>query len=93
MRGPRFAGGVVYQLLCISVISTDKQNAIDLLDRIYSSAHADIYRLYGPDSRALHTGMTDHIRVCKIGDDDIVLAGLNAVYQLVTDSRSTHLRF
>ena len=42
---------------------------------------------------ALYAGMSHHIRVCKVDDDNIVLAGLDTVYQLVADCRCAHLRF
>ena len=92
MCRPGLTGSIIHQLLCIAVVSTDKQNAVHFLDGIHSLAYALIHRLDGLDGSRLHTGVAHHIRVCKVNDDHIIFSGLNGLNQLLTNHRGAHLR-
>ena len=52
--------------------------------------HAGIHSL-NADSSLEHAGVADHIAVCKVQDDHIVLAALDALNALGSDFGSTHL--
>ena len=88
----RIAGLVVYHLLAVSVIRADKQYTVRLLYSLNSGSHALIHGLYRGNGCRDHTGMANHIRVCKVDDDHIILAGTDCFIQLRTHFGSAHLR-
>ena len=81
------AGLIVDELLCVTVVSADEQLAVHLFDGVYRLAYAAVYDFDGLDGCLLHTGMTYHIRVCKVDDDHIVFLGLDGSNQLLADFR------
>ena len=92
MRRKRLARLIIDQLLCISVICTDKHLAVHLADRLHCSSHAYIYCLDCLNRCLLYTGMTHHIRIRKVDDDHIILSRLDRLYQLIADLIGTHFR-
>ena len=91
MCGERCSCLVIYQLLCISVVSADEQYAVHLLDCVYSSSHTGVYGLDCLDRSILNSRMANHIRVREVDDDNVVFSGLDRFHQLVTNSRGAHL--
>ncbi len=82
---------IIHQLFCIAVVCTDKHLSVYLFDGFHCSAHTFIYCLHSFNSRCFHPCMTYHIRICKIDNDDIILAGFNCPYQLIADFICAHL--
>ena len=64
---------VVNHFLCISVICTDKQNTIHILHRLDCISYQSVHTLDCLDGCRNHTGVSDHIRVCKVDNDHIIL--------------------
>ena len=92
MGGKRCAGLIIYQLLGVSVVRADEQDAVCLLDSVHRSSDTGIHRLDRFDRRIFNSRMANHIRVGKIDDDNVILSGFNRLHQLVADSRCAHLR-
>ena len=84
-------GLIVDHLLCVTMISTDKENTINLINCLYSSANALVNCLYSLDSCWDNTCMTNHIRVCKVDDDHIILATKDSCIELLAYLWSAHL--
>ena len=68
-----------------SAAASVQHSGDDLLD---SSVHS----LNGLDSSLKDAGVADHIAVCEVQDDHIVLAALDALDALVSDLGGAHLR-
>ena len=92
MCGPGLTGLIVDQLLSVAVIRCDEHLSADLQDGVNDSSDTRVNGLDRLDGRRLDACMSDHIRVREIGDDHIILTGLDRLYEAVTDFRSTHLR-
>ena len=92
MGGKWLPGLIVHQLLCISMVRTDKHNAVHFPDGLHCTAHAGVHCLDGLDGCVLYPGMAYHVRVCKVDDDDIVFAGFDGFHQLIAHAVGTHLR-
>ena len=73
MCGPWLTVLIVDHHISITMISDDHHLATDLLDGIDNLSDCMIHHLDGLHSRWNHTGMADHIRVCEVCDDHIVL--------------------
>lgn len=75
----------------ISVVRTDEHLAVNLFNAstalpTHSSTASTAW------IAALNTGMANHIRICKVDDDNIIFLGTNSIRQLVAYFVSTHLR-
>ena len=93
MRRERSPCLVVHQLLGISVIGTDEHNAVSFFDSFHCTTDTLVNRLHRLDRCLFHAGMTYHVRIRKVDDDNIILIGFDTIHQSVTDFVSTHLRF
>ena len=93
MCGKWLAGLVVYQLFCITMVSTDKHLSVYFFDCLYGSSYTLIYSFYSFDCSIFHTGMSYHIRICEVDDDHVIFVRLDCIYQFVTYFVCTHLRF
>ena len=92
MGGERFPGLFINQLLCISVVRAEEHLPVYFFDRVNGFSHALIYGLNRFDGRGFHTGMSYHIRICKVDDDYIVFSGPDGFCQLIAYFVSAHLR-
>ena len=63
-----------------------------LFQLFHNTAHAGIYRFDCLYSRFHHTCMADHITVCEIADNKIVLIAGDSFHYLVGNLFGTHLR-
>ena len=82
----------IQQFLCISVVSTNKHLSIHIQNGIHCFANTFINYL-NCFYRCFHdTGMTYHIRICEVYDNDIVFIRTNRFYQIVANFIGTHLR-
>ena len=92
MSSPWLSCLIINQLLCISVVSTDKHLSVNFFESFYCSSHTSINCFDCFDSCCLYTSMTYHIRVCKIDNDHIIFTRFDCIHQLVTNFRCAHLR-
>ena len=53
---------------------------------------SSVHSLNGLDSSLKNAGVADHIAVCEVQDDHVVLAALDALDALVSDLGGAHLR-
>ena len=83
---------LINQCLTVSVVGTDKHYTVHFLDCFNRLSDTLIHYLYSLYSCRFHCSMSDHIRVCKVDDYNIVLTALYSTYKLVTNLISTHLR-
>ena len=81
----------VHHLLGVAVVSGDESAAAGVQHSGDHLIHAGIHSLNGLDSSLEHAGVADHIAVCKVQDDHIVLAALNALDALGSDFGGAHL--
>ena len=79
MCSKRFACFIIHKLLCITVVRADKHCTAVFFNRFHSSSYALIHCFYCLDCSAFHTGMTYHVRVCKVNNDYIILISLNCL--------------
>ena len=92
MSGPWFACLIVDQLLCVTVVSTYEHLSVNFFEGFYCSAYAAVNSLDCFYCCSLYTGMTNHIRVCKVDDDHIVFVRFDRIYKFVADFRCAHFR-
>ena len=92
MRRKASAVFIINQLLRIAVIRTDKHLPVRLLQSVHSPAHAGVYRADRFYRRVKHSGMPNHVRICKIDNNYVVLAGFDCFYQLIAYGRRAHFR-
>ena len=82
----------VNHLISIAVVSSNTYIAANLTDSLNKTANAGINSLNSLDSCRNNTGMTNHITICIVQDDKVILAGLDSFNNLVSNLNSTHLR-
>ena len=75
---------LIDQLLCISVVSADKHLSTNFLHCINCFSYTFINSFNCFDHCCFYTGMANHIRVCKINYDYVVLVRFDCIYKLVT---------
>ena len=92
MCGPRLSGLIVDQLLCVAVVCSDEHLSANLKERVNDSSDTVVYCFDRLDGCLFHSGMSDHVGICEVGDDNVILAGLDRLYETVADFRSAHLR-
>ena len=63
-----------------------------LRDGVNDLAYAVIGSLNSLDCSFEYAGVTYHIAVCEVGDNNVVLAGQDALYALLGNGRLAHLR-
>lgn len=83
---------VLEHTLGIAVVGGDEGDAAHLGGGLH---HVSDALVNGGDSLGcsiIDTGMTDHVAVCVVEDDNVILAGLDALHAVITDLESTHLR-
>ena len=85
-------GGAVEHEFGIAMISRHQHLATAALQRINNAPDTAINCLDRLDRSIKFTGMSDHIRVGIITDDDIVNTAFNRSNQLVGDFRRIHFR-
>ena len=73
MSGPWLTRLVVNHHIRIAMIGNDHHLTTDFLDGLDHLTYGMIYDLNGLHGCRDHTGMTDHIRVCEVRNDHIVL--------------------
>ena len=92
--GVRGVGHVVFEiphLFEVAVVGQDHGRAAELFDLVEDFSDAGIDGLGGLDRRREHAGVADHVRVGKVDDDDIVLAAIEPLENLIADSNGAHL--
>ena len=92
MSGVRFTGFIVNHLLCIAVVGTDKEYAVHIVYCGYCLSNTFVHNfdcLYGCGN---NTGMTYHVGVCEVDDNNIIAAASDGAGQLVAYFVSAHFR-
>ena len=84
---------LVDQLLCISVVSTDKHLSVNFFQSLYCLSYALVNCFYSLDCSFLNTCMSYHVRVCEVDHDHIIVLGLDCSNELVAYFVSAHFRF
>ena len=92
MSGERGNAVCVEHLVNVAVVGGDQALTAHLEDRVNDLAYAVVGRFDRLDGCLEHAGMADHVAVCEVQDDNIVLAGQDALDALLGDSRLAHLR-
>ena len=93
MSGEWFSCLIIYQLLTVSVVSTDKHLTVNFFQSVNSASYALVNNFYCFNCCCFHTGMSNHIRVSEVDDNHIIFVGFDRIYQFVTHFVCTHLRF
>ena len=73
------------------MVGGDHGDAAHLERRVHDLADALIHGLDGLDGGVVVAGVTDHVAVGKVEDDDVIRAGLNALDALFRDLVGAHL--
>ena len=92
VSGERGNAVCVEHLVNVAVVGGDQALTAHLEDRVNDLAYAVVGRFDRLDGCLEHAGMADHVAVCKVQDDNVVLAGQDALDALLGDSRLAHLR-
>ena len=92
MCGVRCAGLIVHHLLAVTMVCTDEENAILLLYGFYCRSYTFIHLLNCCDGSRENARMSNHIRVCEVDDDHIIIIGTDRFVQLPAYFRSAHFR-
>ena len=84
--------GLIEHHVGIAVVGGDQQHVVRvLLNFRDDAAHAGVHGLDRLDSRVHDTGVTDHVAVGKVADDQGVLVGGDGLHHLVADLLGAHL--
>ena len=81
----------VHHLFGVAVVGGDEGAAAGVQHSGDHLIHAGIHSLNGLDSSLEHAGVADHIAVCEVQDDHIVLAAFDALDALGSDFGGAHL--
>ena len=92
MLGERLIVVVVPHLIRVAVVCRDADLAADLADGIDEPSDAGIDRLDRLDDGRDDARMPDHVAVGIVEDDEVILAGLDRLDDLVRDLDRAHLR-
>ena len=82
----------IEHLIDVAVVGSDQALAAHLEDGINDLAYAVIGGLDSLDCSLEYAGVTYHIAVCEVEDNNVVLAGQDALYALLGNGRLAHLR-
>ena len=82
----------IEHLIDVAVVGSDQALAAHLEDGINDLAYAVIGSLNRLYSSLEYAGVTYHIAVCEVEDNNVVLAGQDALYALLGNGRLAHLR-
>lgn len=88
----RLAGERVNHLLGIPMIGCDHGNAAGMLHRLGDPSQASINVLTGLNRPVEFTGVSHHIRIGKVDDEQVRLAFLDGAQQFFGDLECRHLR-
>ena len=92
MCGERSYAVSVEHLIDVAVVGSDQALAAHLEDGINDLAYAVVGSLDGLDSSLEYAGVAYHIAVCEVEDNNVVLAGQDALYAFLGNGRLAHLR-
>ena len=87
----RAAGLIIHHLIGVAVVCADEHLSVHLADGFDGTADAGIHCLDGLDGCLFHAGVSHHVGVREVDDDDIILAGADGLAELVANLRRTHL--
>ena len=90
--GERSHAVSVEHLIDVAVVGGDQALAAHLEDGVNDLAYAVIGSLDSLDCSLEYAGVTYHIAVCEVEDNNVVLAGQDALYALLGNGRLAHLR-
>ena len=90
--GKRRLAVCLEHLVSVAVVSGDQCAAAVRLEGFQNAANTGINCLNSLNCCRNHTGVTNHIAVCEVEDDDIVLVRLDALYNLIGYLERRHLR-
>ena len=79
-------------LIDVAVVGSDQALTAHLEDGVNDLAYAVIGSLDRLDCSLEYAGVTYHIAVCEVEDNNVVLAGQDALYALLGNGRLAHLR-
>src|SRR5699024_10871687 len=81
---------VVQHPVGVAVVGGDEGHAAHLGGGLHHLAHALVHGLHGLHSGVKHAGVTHHVAVGEVEDDDVVLAALDALNGLLGDLGGAH---
>ena len=84
--------GLVAHLLDVAVVRGDDERRTLAERRARQAPQAPVEDVRGLDRRRPHAGVTDHVRVRVVGDDEVVLVPAEGLDERVGDRSGAHLR-
>ena len=90
MGGMRFAGDLILHQLDIAVIGGDQQDTAGFFHRLPQPAEAGVDGFHRSDGGRHDPGMTDHIGIGVIDDDEVVFVRSDGFDQPVGDFGRRH---
>ena len=76
----------------IAVVSCDENNVIMFDSLSHNLLYAAVNASYSLYDSVIDTGVADHVAVCVVEDDEILLVAVDSLDKLLGYDRSTHLR-
>ena len=83
---------IVYHLLCISMVSSDKNHSALRSNCIYYFSNTLVYGFNCRFRCIEHSCMSNHITVCEVQYNYIILLRINSLYSLFSYFISAHFR-
>ena len=92
MSCERLAGLFVDHLVAVAVVSADEQLSVDFLDRLNDSADYLVNSFNSFDCSSFDAGMSDHVAVCEVDYDRVILAASDSTAESIAYFERTHFR-
>ena len=83
---------LIYSMVCIAVVSCDENNVIMFDSLSHNFLYAAVNASYSLYDSVIDTGVADHVAVCVVEDDEILLVAVDSFDKLLGYDRSAHLR-
>ena len=76
----------------IAVVSCDQNNVIMFDSLSHNLLHAAVNASYSLHDSVIYAGVADHVAVCVVEDDEILLVAVDSLDKLLGYDRGAHLR-
>ena len=76
----------------VAMVGGQQNGAVHRQDLFHHLAYAAVHRLYRLNCRIEYTGVSDHVAVSKVEDDNVVFSAVQTGKQLVGHLIGAHLR-
>ena len=83
---------LVYCIVCVTVVGCDKDYITLCLCRFHYLLNASVNGCNCLADSLIYSCVADHVAVCEVEDDKVVLTGVDSLNELLCHLRRAHLR-